>query len=276
MRILLTIIGVNNYFSFNSERVFTLERSELEVLALMILRFSKIPVGAGTMNQELRLQGMNIGEATAGRLLKELQNRGLAEKVGSKGRILSAEGREYLHRLELERERELPKNIFYLSLQAQDAEVLGHILEARRAVEKEAARLAALRATDEDIAFLETLLKEQSLINRKRATEVNEQFHFKVAECSKNPVLVAAITLIRQELKWAPVLGALHSQISLNDEDYSHERIVQTIKGRDPAAAEKAMADHIDRYRMKIRQHMIESSNPGEPYDIPGQDGTIT
>lgn len=259
-------MSVNKYLLINSERVFTLDHSALEVSALMILRASENPIGAGGMNEELRLKGINIGEATAGRLLKDLQTRGLAQKVGTRGRVLSAKGSEYLDRIEIQRQRELPKNNFYLSLQGHDAEVLGHILEARRAVEKEAARLAALRSTQEDIASLESLLdkQQQSLSDTIKATAVNEQFHLKVAECSKNPVLSAAITLIRQELKWAPALGSLHSEIDLNHEDYSHERIVQAIKERDPIAAERAMEAHIDRYLLKIRQHSIQQQTEPE------------
>ena len=71
---------------------------------------------------------------------------------------------------------------------------LRQILEVRRALEVEAARLAATARTDEDLAELETLLAARDEAaegpDREHFSAADTRFHLRMVAASHNPVLI--------------------------------------------------------------------------------------
>ena len=90
-----------------------------------------------------------------------------------------------------------------LDLKKED---LRSLLETRRIVEVNAAKLAAKRATKSDIIQLIKVHEEFRRQIKANNTGISEDhlFHLKVAESSKNPVLNSLITLITPEVTVGP------------------------------------------------------------------------
>src|SRR5215471_3774935 len=120
--------------------------------------------------------------------------------------------------------------------------------EARRILEVEASGLAAERATHEHLA---TLAEEVAGLF---ATRDNPQlffvhdinFHRAVATAAANPIVAALVDMVSAmyyERRKATVERA--SDSDLRDAAEAHRRIYQAIRGRDAAAARRAMNDHL-------------------------------
>lgn len=76
------------------------------------------------------------------------------------------------------------------------------LVETRVLLEKESARLAALRRTDEDIKNIELALKayEEQVNTGGKAIEEDLIFHLKIAEASKNSVLNSLMLIITPDI----------------------------------------------------------------------------
>src|SRR4051812_24169857 len=114
------------------------------------------------------------------------------------------------------------------------------ILEVRRALEVEAARLAATRRTDADILLIEAALAE-----RERAWELGEPtafveadlaFHVAVVHATHNLVLID----LYEDFSAALRASITAAGTSLNSTYIPHEAIARAISAGDAAAAEHA------------------------------------
>jgi DNA-binding FadR family transcriptional regulator len=114
------------------------------------------------------------------------------------------------------------------------------ILEVRRAFEVEAARLAATRRTDKDIALIEAALaeREKAWANGDPDTFVDNDlaFHVTVVEATHNRVLIDLYLDFSAALR-ASIAAAGGS---LEQNYIPHEAIVRAIVAGDAAAAERA------------------------------------
>jgi DNA-binding FadR family transcriptional regulator len=122
--------------------------------------------------------------------------------------------------------------------------------EARRLFEGEVAALAATLITDEELAYLESLVVE---MNNKEATKeqselADRQFHIAIAQATRNTAIVRIVestwdlryksSLCMQMLDRAREVR----RMPLNDE---HQAIVESLRTRDPKAARAAMQAHL-------------------------------
>jgi GntR family L-lactate dehydrogenase operon transcriptional regulator len=220
---------------------------ELEHAVLHLLAGQEEPLGSGSLLEQLQGLGYAGSEPTVGRLLRSLDRRGLTQRVSNRGRSLTPAGRERLRQLgeaavQRRHERELLG-----AIRPTTIDDLLDLLVARRALEREIARLAAEHATAEELAGLEAVIAEQrqALTTTGVAIEADVRFHKLLALAAGNRVLTAAIDLIRRDQRATLQLDAV-----LKDTDHKwvigHERILRAVKRRAPAAAERAMLAHID------------------------------
>jgi len=122
------------------------------------------------------------------------------------------------------------------------------LAEARSIYEPEVARLAALRATDEELAELEEVLhhQEAALGSGSAQEGFDLRFHRVVAKATRNPVLVTAMNAIVHIL----LTELKQEQMELDDVvrrsivDF-HRRILEALRQRDPDQAYELMARHI-------------------------------
>jgi DNA-binding GntR family transcriptional regulator len=151
------------------------------------------------------------------------------------------------------------------------AAVLAELFMVREALEGMAARLAATNATDAEIAGLRAGVTESAggrsgtpEVGGELGAELDERydqdFHFSVAQCSRNPML---IELLCAELY--PLLRLYRGQLPMvrprrRPAVIEHERIVSAIEDRDPELSELLMRRHIAAARAR-RETALAQTN---------------
>ena len=131
---------------------------------------------------------------------------------------------------------------------ATDARGLEHLKEARLLMEMGLVRIAARRATRDDLERLGGLLRALHAARGDSAKfiAIDMEFHAAIAGISGN-TLIAAVAkgmlqwLTRFKLELVSVRGA--EKLTIEE----HERIVRAIEAGDEDGAAKAMSDHLTR-----------------------------
>lgn len=121
------------------------------------------------------------------------------------------------------------------------------LVETRYLLEIEAARLAAVRRTDDDLKMLSDALKsyEAQVMKGNQGLDEDLLFHLKIAEAGKNDVLKSLMMVITPDILHnhasKDVCGDGRFYFSLKQ----HESILKAIKKQDPAKAEACMKEHL-------------------------------
>lgn len=167
--------------------------------------------------------------------------------------------REALRRLAQEKLVEVfpRRGIFVTTVDVRD---LARLCEVRAVLEPEAARLAAERATQEDLDELSALLNVLELRRRRddRALiELDQQIHRTVYHASHNPFLAEtleeyyahALRIWMLALARTDLVAAVHEHADLLD---------AIIRGRGGQAAE-LMRDHVETFEGAMREVLLAS-----------------
>jgi GntR family L-lactate dehydrogenase operon transcriptional regulator len=238
--------------------------------ALKELAGSSSPLGCWRIRAALQAAGITASEATAGRLLRQLDHEGLTRALGSRGRLLTAKGRRRLAVLELAQRRHSSHNDLLRAVRAENIEDICDLLTARRVVEAETARLAAQRATATDIRRIEGAVQRhiQEMRSGGARLDHNRAIHHLIAQAARSRILQAVVNVLLQEEYLQEV--QTHIQRAADGvfpED--HLLIVRAIKDRQPDRAAEAMRSHIDRlfrvvrgYRLGARRRSGDRAGP--------------
>jgi DNA-binding FadR family transcriptional regulator len=229
------------------------ERTEWELLALAALADGDGPIGASGMTRRFRVAGYSVSEATMGRFLRQLDELGLTQSFNTtKGRLITDEGRRRLGELRVERRRHRHGARLLSAVYTDDMAELVDLLQVRRLVEVESARLAAERATNEEINQM-LQLGESHIDQAGRGDEISSPsmaFHRLLAEASHSRMLTA-VTLLLLDPANDPLermLEELAIQAGVTvDHVTDHRTIALAIERRDPTAAMRAMSLHMDK-----------------------------
>jgi GntR family transcriptional regulator, transcriptional repressor for pyruvate dehydrogenase complex len=147
---------------------------------------------------------------------------------------------------------------FVLSV-SPDAESVERLFEFRQVLETEAAHLAAIRATPDQISAIEVTLARmnhsEELDPWKLFAEVDPPFHILISEACGNPYLQVAIACVR-DMQQDVVRIFSERAGSVEDAMKHHHLILEAIRQHDPAAAAASMAEHI-RYTASVVQRHI-------------------
>jgi DNA-binding GntR family transcriptional regulator len=133
---------------------------------------------------------------------------------------------------------------------------LEQISEMRLALEGLSARLAAQRATADDIVVLEALRQEQATTpadDSLRLFDVDHKFHQAIAQAAHNKYLAESLERLfglSQRLWYLalPHLGFLPSSVE------KHLDLVEAIRGGDGSHAEEIMREHITEFYAQVRE----------------------
>jgi DNA-binding FadR family transcriptional regulator len=122
------------------------------------------------------------------------------------------------------------------------------LLEARRPVETEIARLAALRRTEADLGEIESVLERhrKTLAGGRLAAKWSVRFHVELAEAAHNEVLAGFVASIANLLaERGPALEKLpdYREWELRE----HTGLYEAVKQGDPDLAAERMAAHLAR-----------------------------
>jgi DNA-binding GntR family transcriptional regulator len=222
----------------------------MQLIALSLLAASERPAGAASLVSSFESAGVIMAEATAGRFLRQLDLLGYTRSIGKRGRRLTQEGERRLEVLRLHQELAVSSARVAAAASARDADELIELLYVRRAVESEAARLAAIRASAEEIGqIVDAAATHVSCVDHLDRFDLSNDFHLLVAKASRSP-MISAITTMLLERANAP-LGRLLDQIadqsgSIRPMALHHEAVAEAVAVRASERAEELMRSHID------------------------------
>lgn len=134
---------------------------------------------------------------------------------------------------------------------------MGSLLEARVELESSAARLAAIRVTDDEIRELKASCARFVTGLEKgdwdACVEENLHFHIKVVEASKNDVMILLHSAIRDLIRistFEPVFSVQAQQ----DVAAAHQRIVEALEQHDPDLASRRVRKHLAAFEEYLRE----------------------
>ena len=133
------------------------------------------------------------------------------------------------------------------------AQEVDEVFEVREALEVKAARLAAERATPEEIDRIGVCRRLLQIEGRdlERETDLDLQFHHAIAEASHNDLLARLMHSLHDVLRqYIALAGQLTDRLGTTATE--HLAIYDAIAVNDPDAAERAMAEHLDISRTLI------------------------
>ncbi|HWO43416.1 MAG TPA: FadR/GntR family transcriptional regulator [Candidatus Eisenbacteria bacterium] len=127
-----------------------------------------------------------------------------------------------------------------------EKELLQEPLEARKLIEPEITRLAALRSTGKNLKEMRKILtlQEKKALASIPITEEDTLFHEEIARSTGNRILVKLVQSLHHHLK----ASRHQSLIAPGGNDRSirdHKKILAAIARRDPKAAHQAMINHL-------------------------------
>lgn len=134
------------------------------------------------------------------------------------------------------------------------------LVEVRQHLEVVTSRLAAQRATSEDIAALEQRIEilRAAAEDLEGFVEADVDFHLQVAATAKNTVLEDILNSVRALLLvWVKRTSRDTAAAKVSFEE--HLRVFEAIRDGDPEAAEQAMREHMDIASARLRSSLDES-----------------
>jgi GntR family transcriptional regulator, transcriptional repressor for pyruvate dehydrogenase complex len=234
--------------------------------ALEAVRAADTAVGARRIAEHLESLGIQTSESSVSRLLRRFDSQGWTRQIGAKGRVLTSAGIDELRRLERMRRHQETDPLDVRSL-----EDLHNLLVARRAVERENVRAAALKMSREDIQRLRRVNQQH-----KRAIERGDvprsvalSFHRLVGASSGNKFLSSMTDLVFDQSLDATEAALDVIVTSHMSERFSvkeHSELIDAIQARDPDRAEEVMLGHINQlidqvaeFRRTNTEHVFDS-----------------
>ena len=148
--------------------------------------------------------------------------------------------------------------IFVVDNPPLDAPMIGldigafELTEARRLFEAEAAALAAVSITDEEIATLERLIGEMERENQEHVSgeHADHEFHLTIARATRNSAVVDVIESLWDTRYRSPLCQHMLERaraVGVVPKIDEHQEILAALRERNPKAARKAMRDHLGR-----------------------------
>jgi GntR family transcriptional repressor for pyruvate dehydrogenase complex len=184
--------------------------------------------------------------------IKALQEKGLVDAFPGRGTFVT-NGTSNSMRRSLDR-----------IIKSGEPDGLAYLVEVREILEPEIAALAAVRATDQDLAAMQESLDvmESGRQDSDAFIEADLDFHLALAEAAANPIVLSLIDsivgLLREQrlrifrIPGGPECGQHH-----------HKRILEAIQRHDPQEARAAMQAHLSQVRedsSKTRGHQTSGA----------------
>ncbi len=234
--------------------------TENELYTLECLADAREPMGSIALADRLRERGIIASSPTVGRALYHLESLGYVYKVSNQGRCISESGQEALTRARSfkainEHQQRLTNLITSSSLDGYLS-----VLEARRAVERESARLAAVHITDTELNHLrETLRKQEEGFSRGESIAlIDMEFHRSIARASRNPVFESLYQVLFAYGQQSPLFEMIRAK--RRQATSAHFGILEALEQHDPKLAEQRMIDHIDSLILDVEDFMRDMS----------------
>lgn len=228
---------------------------QLDHAILEALHSSDQPMGSWSIYYLLKERGFSASAPTIGRRLRDLERQNFVGKVTVEGRSITPNGIRVLHSSAHDhRIRNTAEEVLKLLKSNRRKDILD-LLQARRVIEGESARLAAMFATKKDIAMLEDIVRRQRNQVERGALGVKEDvdFHESLARISGNRFIAYSVHLLRSHEWMNNAVIAIRAKIGKPIVD--HEKLVAALRAHNPNSAQKIMEKHITRMMGEVERY---------------------
>ncbi|MBC7190086.1 GntR family transcriptional regulator [Candidatus Aerophobetes bacterium] len=188
-----------------------------------------------------------LGDYKPGQILKE-------KELMKEYNIGRTPLRELLIRLDAER---LVKIIPYSGVYVSSVELkeLMEVMEVRRPLVKIAGRLAAERATEEEIKKMKNFLKKfKENLDEKEMIKLDSQLHDLINMATHNEVLYQILQALRDRVLRLWILPKDKSFVYTFKEDF--QKLICAIEKRDKEKAANILASHTEAFIDKIKSQL--------------------
>lgn len=137
------------------------------------------------------------------------------------------------------------------------------IYGVRKILEIAACRMAAAAVENDQLARMREYLEKlkDRTISVKERRELDYDFHAAIAEASGNRLLGIMVRTTR-DVFISVIEKGIFTEGGIEDAILRHERIMQALVNHDPAAAEKAMQEHLDQSYENVMRYMSQQTDP--------------
>jgi DNA-binding FadR family transcriptional regulator len=210
------------------------------------IRSGEIPPGSQLPSERELMEFYGVGRPAVREALQALEHSGIVEIAhGERARVVVPTAERLIEQI-----ADGARHLLHMQ-----PGTLEHLKQARVFLEAGLARMAAERASDDDIARLRQRLQEQRAAKAEpeRFMACDMAFHREIARISGNPIFSAIVEALFQ---WAsdyyqPLVRAPGAEeLTLSE----HGRLLDAIAARDPDAAERAERDHLTRANALYRR----------------------
>jgi DNA-binding FadR family transcriptional regulator len=212
------------------------------------IRSGVIPPGSQLPSERELMEEYGVGRPAVREALQTLERSGIVEILhGERARVVVPTAERLV--------AQMAGGAMHL-LRTQPGS-LEHLKDARLFLETGTARIAAARASEEQVASLRLSIARHraSMVNLAQFIEQDMAFHREIAHISGNPIFPAIVEAL---FRWASeyyqslVRAPGAEELTLAE----HERIVDAIAARDPEGAAAAMRAHLTRANALYQQLM--------------------
>ena len=203
------------------------------------IRSGAIPLGGHLPSERELMEMYGVGRPAVREALQTMERSGIVEIAhGERARVVVPTAEQLIG--------QIAGGAMHLLRTQPD--MLQHLKEARIFLETGTARMAAERATDEQIARLQLRIVQHraSMVNLEEFIDRDMEFHCEIAAIGGNPIYPA---IVESMFRWAReyyqtlVRAPGAEELTLSE----HQRIIDAIARHDGDAAAEAMHSHLNR-----------------------------
>lgn len=236
-------------------RGFVMDSNEIifQYKILNAIQKKENPVGASFLSLK-----MGVPQATIGRKLQLMEHEGLLLKISNKGRQITEKGIFYLKDIERELNKMKKAKDLISEPEVISEKRLIDILKTRRALERETVYHATLKATQQDLADLNTLitLQEEKILSGQLGDEEDYKFHTLIAKLSGNEVIEHILYLILTQRRAYSQFSYIRKK-SPTSIVKNHRKIIKAMVDKNPKFASELMELHIDEICSDVMKYFI-------------------
>lgn len=220
---------------------------ERDLIVLESIRDAGEPVGSWCLVEELEKKGYTTSSASIGRILYKLESYGYLEGHTNKGRMITPQGVRVIEKVKVMHSIDQHRKDLEKLINSRLLDEFIMVLQARKAIERETARLAAENITELKLKELETILKEQEekASRGESIADIDIAFHRTIAEASKNSALLALYGILAMMGQQSELFEFVRSRVN-NPYRKAHRDILNALEAHDPDEAERCIVMHMD------------------------------
>ncbi len=229
---------------------------ERDLIILESIRDASGPVGSWSLVEELEKKGYKISSASIGRILYKLESCGYLESHTNKGRMITPQGVKAIEKIKMMYSIDRHRKDLEKLINSRLLDEFVMVLQARKAIERETARLAAENITEPELKELEAILKEQEerALREESIAEIDIAFHRTIAEASKNSALLALYGLLAMMGQQSELFEYVRSRVN-SPYRKAHRDILNALEAHDPDEAERCIVLHMDSLIEDVSQY---------------------